>query len=88
MYHTQSERQTGKKLMKARVDAGREWVNEMWNTYCANHGIVLVVTMPYAHAQNGYAKQCIQTVIKGVHYVLAKSKLPKCLWAEAAATRN
>lgn len=41
------------------------------------------MTIPYVHSQNGLAKRCICTVIKGIHCLLAKSRLSKTLWAKA-----
>lgn len=91
-YHTESERQTGQNLREVRVDAGREWVNESWTTYLGLHGIILTVTTPYAHAQNGLVERANRTILEGVRCMLAESGLPKELWAEAAAaqiyTRN
>lgn len=91
-YHMESERQTGRKLKEVRVDAGREWVNESWSAYLQTHGIVLRVTTPYAHAQNGVAERANRTILEGVRCVLAESALSRELWAEAASaqvyTRN
>lgn len=86
-YHTESECQTGRKLHEVRVDAGREWLNELWMTYMATHGIILRVTTPYAHAQNSVAERANWTILKGMCCVLAESGLPKELWAEAAAAQ-
>lgn len=87
IYHAESERQTGRKLREVRVDAGWEWVNKSWSTYFGTHGIVLHVTTPYAHAQNGVAERANRTIMEGVRCVLAESGLPKNLWAEAASTQ-
>ena len=91
-YHTESERQTGRRLWEVRVDAGREWVNKTWSTYLGTHSIILKVMTPYAHAQNGVAERANCTILEGVRCVLAESSLPKELWAKAAAaqvhTRN
>lgn len=91
-YHVESERQTGQKLREARVDAGQEWINESWATYLGKHSIILKVTTPYAHVQNGLVKHMNRTILEGVRCVLAESGLSKELWAEAAAalvyTRN
>ncbi|KAG5719221.1 hypothetical protein E4T56_gene13428 [Termitomyces sp. T112] len=86
-YHVESEQQTGRKLKEVRVDAGREWVNEMWTMYLGEHGIILQVTTLYAHAQNGLVERANRTILEGVCCMLAESGLPKELWAEAAAAQ-
>ncbi|GLB45566.1 putative reverse transcriptase (RNA-dependent DNA polymerase) [Lyophyllum shimeji] len=85
IYHRRSERETGRKLRRVRIDAGREWVNAEWFEYCNAHGIILEIGTPYAHAQNGLVERCIRTIIEAVRCMLADSGLPKSLWAEAAA---
>ena len=65
-YHTESEHQTGRKLREVRVNAGCEWVNEAWSAYLGTHGIVLKVTTPYAHAQNGVTERANRTILEGV----------------------
>ena len=92
MYDAESECQTGKKLCEVQVDAGWEWVNKAWITYLNTYRIILNMTMPYAHAQNGVAKRANHTILDRVRCMLAESGLPKDLWAEAATaqiyTRN
>ena len=67
-------------------------MNESWTTYLGLHGIILTVTTPYVHAQNGLVERTNWTILEGVRCMLAESGLPKELWAEAAAaqiyTRN
>ena len=91
-YHVESECQTGQKLWEARVDTGQEWINESWIMYLGKHGIILKVTTPYTHAQNGLVKHMNQIILEGVRCMLAESGLLKELWAEVAAvlvyTRN
>lgn len=65
-YHHESECQTRRKLCEARVDAGHEWVNEAWTAYLNGHGIILRITTPYAHAQNGLAERANQTILEGL----------------------
>lgn len=86
-YHIKSKCQTGKKLKLVWVDAGQEWVNELWAAYLGNHGIVLKITTPYAHAQNGLAERANHMILEGMCYMLAESGLPKESWAEVAATQ-
>ena len=59
----------------------------MWMAYLRQHEIILRVTTPYTHAQNGVVEQANRTIIEGVCCVLVESSLPKELWAEAAATQ-
>ena len=85
LYHLKSECQTGQKLCEVRVDAAHEWLNKAWTAYLNGHGIMLKVTTPYAHAQNGLVEWANRTIFEGVQCMLVESGLPKDLWAEAAA---
>ena len=84
-YHTRSEHETGKKLIRLRVDMGTEFFNEKWREYTMRHGITVEFSAPYAHSQHGVAEHGMRTIIEGVCCVLADSGLPPSLWADAAA---
>jgi hypothetical protein len=91
-YHTRSERETGKKLIRLRVDMGSEFFNEKWREYTTTHGIIVEFSAPYAHGQNGVAERGMRIILEGVRCVLADSGLSPSLWADTAAfiiyTRN
>ena len=82
-YYIESEWQMGRKLCMVRVDAGWEWINEV---YCSSHSIYINITTPYAHTQNRLAKRSKQQ-LKVVRCMLADRGLPKSLWAKVAATQ-
>jgi hypothetical protein len=84
-FHVAAERITGKRLLRVRIDGGREWWNERWDEYFRRHGITRDLTAPYAHAQNGVAERAIRTIIQSVRTLLFDAGLPKSLWAEAAS---
>ncbi|KIJ23037.1 hypothetical protein M422DRAFT_196412 [Sphaerobolus stellatus SS14] len=85
-FHAEAERQTGKKLREVRLDMGREWYNETWESYCQEKGIILISGAPYAHQQNGVSERANRIIINGTRCLLADTGLPPSLWAELAAT--
>jgi Reverse transcriptase (RNA-dependent DNA polymerase)/gag-polypeptide of LTR copia-type/GAG-pre-integrase domain len=85
-YVEEAERQTGRKVKRVRVDMGREWLNDEWDAYLKEKGIILECGAAYAHGSNGVAERAIRTIIEGVRTVLVDSGAPHFLWAEAAAT--
>lgn len=84
-YHIMAERQTGKKLKCIRTDGGREFCNELWDSYCKEFGIVHEVTSPYSSQSNGVIKHANQTVIECIWLLLHDSRLPATMWCEVAS---
>lgn len=85
-FQTQSELQTGKKLKRIRLDMGREWHNNLWETYAREKGIILEFTTPYAHQQNGVAERSMRTLVELGRSMLAESGLPQRYWADTFVT--
>lgn len=85
-YHKESERQTGKKLKRVRLDMGKEWHNALWDEYAKSNGIVLDFTTPYAHQQNGRAERSMRTLLEMARTSLADAGLPQKFWADAVQT--
>jgi hypothetical protein len=85
-FHVESERQTGKKLKRVRLDMGREWCNSLWNRYAKDNGIILDFAMPYAHQQNGRAERSMCTLLDMGRSMLADACLPQKYWADAVRT--
>ena len=52
-YHVMAERQTGKKLRQIWTDGGREFCNELWDSYCKEFGIIHGTTLAYSSQSNG-----------------------------------
>jgi len=82
-YHTETERQTGKKLKHLRLDMGKEWHNKAWEQYRKDHGLVFEFTTPYTHQQNGTIERSIRTILNGARTALAELGLPMKYWADA-----
>lgn len=82
-FHVKSERETGKKLIRVRVDMG--FYNDKWRDYTTKHGIIVEFSAPYAHGQNGVAERGMRTIIERTRCLLADSGLSPSLWADAAA---
>ena len=85
-YHNETERQTGKKLKRVRLDMGREWHNRAWEEYEKWHGLVFEFMTPYAHQQNGTVERTLQTTLDRARTVLAESGLPVKYWADTVQT--
>ena len=82
-YHTRSEHETGKKLIRLRVNMGSKFFNKKWREYTMRHGITVEFSAPYTHSQNRVAEHGMRTIIEGIHCILADSGLPPSLWADA-----
>ncbi|KAF7763932.1 hypothetical protein Agabi119p4_8469 [Agaricus bisporus var. burnettii] len=85
-FHKESERQTGEKLKRIRLDMGREWHNDLWDGYAKENGILLEFTTPYAHQQNGKAERSMRTLLEMARAMLADAGLPQKYWADAIQT--
>jgi len=80
------ENQTGRTLKTLRCDNGSEYINQDLKTYCVGKGIRLQTTVRYTPEQNGKAERLNRTLLDKVRPMLADTRLPKTLWAEALAT--
>ena len=57
MYKNEAETQIGKVLKRLRSDRGGEYTSTLFNEFCANNGIVHVVTPPYTPESNGWQNE-------------------------------
>jgi hypothetical protein len=55
-FHVKLEWETGKKLIRLRVDMGSKFFNQKWRDYTTKHGIIVEYSTSYAHGQNGVAE--------------------------------
>jgi hypothetical protein len=85
-FHVESERQTGRKLKRVRLDMGREWCNTLWDRYAKEQGVILDFATPYAHQQNGRAERSMRTLLDMARSMLADAGLPQKYWADAVQT--
>ena len=85
-YHVMAEWQTGKKLKCVRTDGGREFCNELWDSYCKEFRIIHETTSVYSSQSNGVVERANHTVIEHVRVLLHNSGLPATLWCKIAST--
>lgn len=81
------ERQTGRKIKCLRSDNGTEFVNNHFNTYLKEHGIVRQLTVPHTPQQNGVAERFNRTLVEMARSMLVAANLDESLWAEAGQKR-
>jgi transposase InsO family protein len=85
-FKAEFEKQTGKAVKRIRVDQKREWMNQLWERYFRDEGIIMETTTPYSSSQNGPGERGIRTTIEVGRCLLADSGLPKSLWRLALET--
>ncbi|GJY25330.1 ribonuclease H-like domain-containing protein [Tanacetum coccineum] len=69
-----------------RCDNGTEFKNRVMNQFCEIKGIKREFSVARTPQQNGVAERKNRTLIEAVRTMLADSKLPTTLWAEAVNT--
>ena len=80
------EKSSARKIKTLHSDNGGEYTSTKFTSYLTKEGIKHELTTPYTPQQNGVAERLNRTLIEGVRTVLADSKLPHRLWAEALST--
>lgn len=63
-----------------RTDNGGEFVNDEFKEFCAKHGIVHQLTVPYTPQQNGVAERMNRTIADKVVCSLHDAHLPRIWW--------
>lgn len=77
----------GSRPVKAiETDRGSEFVNHDLIEFCNRRGVLHFISVAHTPQQNGRAERANRTVLDGIRTLLADSKLPEELWAEAACT--
>lgn len=77
---------SGAHVLTVRMDGAPELCEGHLGVHLCEHGIVLQVTAPYAHPQNGKAKHYIRTLENGMQTLLADAGLPFSFWGDAVCT--
>ncbi|XP_012155337.1 uncharacterized protein LOC105664634 [Ceratitis capitata] len=80
------ERQKGQKMICLQSDNGREYCNNDFNQYLADHGILKRLSVPRTPEQNGLAERMNRTLMDMARCLLQKSGLGTSFWSEAVAT--
>ncbi|GJY87250.1 putative ribonuclease H-like domain-containing protein [Tanacetum coccineum] len=85
-YIKEIENLMDKKVKITRSDNGTEFKNKVLDDFCRDKGIRREYSVARTRQQNGVAERRNRTLIEVVRTMLADSKLPTTLWAEAVST--
>lgn len=77
------ERHSGKMLKKLSIDGGGEFLNDLFDPFCVEKGIVLRVTAPHTPQQNGVAERSNRTIALKARAMLIQSGLGTEYWYRA-----
>ena len=68
-----------------RVDRGKEFINDVLNSWCGQQGIEIQMTAPYSPSQNGVAERANRTLVELARAMIRGQKMPEFLWEQAVA---
>ncbi|CAI7819226.1 unnamed protein product, partial [Closterium sp. NIES-54] len=71
-----AERESGVKLKSFQSDGGGEYTSQMFKQYLAERGIKRLISLPYAHQQQGVAERMNQTLQNTMRKLLRGMRLP------------
>jgi len=80
------EAKSGNRVVTVHMDGAKEFSHGRLAEHLTSRGVVMQVTAPYAHSQNGKAKRFIRTLEDGFQTLLADSGLPMSFWGDAVLT--
>ena len=81
-----AEKQLGKSLKTLRSDRGGEYLDNEFEDYLLEHGIVSQLTAPRTPQQNGVADRRNRTLLDMVRSMMSYSSLPPSFWGYALQT--
>ena len=79
----EAEKQLGKSLKTLRSDRGGEYLDNEFEDYLLEHGIVSQLTAPGTPQQNGVAERRNRTLLDMVRSMMSYSSLPSSFWGYA-----
>ena len=82
----EAEKQLGKSLKTLRSDRGGEYLDNEFEDYLLEHGIVSQLTAPGTPQQNGVAERRNRTLLDMVRSMMSYSSLPQIFWGYALQT--
>lgn len=82
------ENQTGQRVKQIHIDGGREFINGPLKNWLKQKGIVLEISAPDTHQQNGVAERFSQTTHKRELSMLKEAGLSNGFWPEAHQYSN
>ncbi|CAI7894969.1 unnamed protein product [Closterium sp. NIES-53] len=78
-----AERESGVKLKSFQSDGGGEYSSQRFKQYLAERGIKRLISLPYAHQQQGVAERMNRTLQTTMRKLLRGMRLPNHQWPEA-----
>ncbi|CAI7845726.1 unnamed protein product [Closterium sp. NIES-53] len=78
-----AERESGEKLKSFQSDGGGEYTSQRFKQFLAEKGIKRLVSLPYAHQQQGVAERLNRTLQNTMRKLLRGMRLPNHQWPEA-----
>jgi hypothetical protein len=73
-------------IKSVRFDGAKELVAGKLGDHLRSSGVIIQVTAPYAHYQDGKAERYVRTIEDGCQTLLATSGLPDQFWGDAVLT--
>ncbi|KAI0523953.1 hypothetical protein KFK09_003317 [Dendrobium nobile] len=80
------KRQTNRKIKAIRMDGGGEYINQQFQTFTKNTGILHQTSCPYTPEQNGLAEPKHRHIVETTRTLLQTAHLPHSFWLDAAIT--
>ncbi|CAI7878931.1 unnamed protein product [Closterium sp. NIES-53] len=78
-----AERESGEKLKSFQSDGGGEYTSQWFKQFLAEKGIKRLISLPYAHQQQGVAERLNRTLQNNMRKLLRGTRLPNHQWPEA-----
>ncbi|CAI7809124.1 unnamed protein product [Closterium sp. NIES-54] len=78
-----AERESGMKLKSFQSDGGGEYTSQRFKQFLAEKGIKRLISLPYAHQQQGVAERMNRTLQNTMRKLLRGMRLPNHQWPEA-----
>ncbi|CAI7748936.1 unnamed protein product [Closterium sp. NIES-53] len=78
-----AERESGEKLKSFQSDGGGEYTSQRFKQFLAEKGIKRLISLPYAHQQQGVAERMNRTLRNTMRKLLRGMRLPNHQWPEA-----
>ena len=82
------EAKSGNRVKSIRMDGAKEFCCGRLEEHLTSRGVIMQVTAPYAHSQNGKIERYIRTLEDGFQTLLADSGLSMTYWGDAVLTTN
>ncbi len=82
-YEARVRNKFGYGIQRLRTDNGTEYVNNVFEEYCKEKGIMCEHTVPYTPQMNGKAERLNRTLVEKARCLLEDSSLSKKYWDEA-----